>query len=282
MLISKPKECFHQVALWKREGKTIGFVPTMGALHSGHMALVERARNECDKVVVSIFVNPLQFGKNEDYHVYPRKPDEDVTLLKDAGVDLVFVPAAVDMYPEGFATKVVVGGPAQHYEGVSRPGHFEGVATVLIKLFNIIPADKAYFGLKDAQQVAVVKRMVQDLNVPVGIVVHPVVRDTDGLALSSRNVYLEQKHVRDRANVIYRALMHLYRSYKQGIREANVLKGIAIEVLSSESDFILDYIDIVDPDRFVPLEDARDGSLVVVAGRLAGVRLIDALELYSG
>ncbi len=254
-------------------GQRVGFVPTMGALHEGHLSLIRRARRECNFVVVSIFVNPTQFGPNEDLDRYPRPFQRDVQLCAREGVDLVFAPDPPTMYPEGFATYVDVTRVTERYEGACRPGHFRGVATVVTKLFHIIPAHVAYFGQKDAQQVAVIRRMVADLNFPLEIVVCPTVRDPDGLAVSSRNVYLTPEQ-RRQALGLSRALFEAWRRFRAGERRRDALQALMHETMHA-SGVDVDYADVVDPDTFEPVDPVTDQALLIVAGRVGSTRLID-------
>lgn len=261
----------------KREGKTVGFVPTMGALHAGHLSLIDRARSECGFVVVSIFVNPTQFGPNEDFDRYPRPFQHDVKLCNQHGVDLVFAPAAEAMYPPGYSTYVEVEGITERYEGACRPGHFRGVTTVVTKLFNIVEPDVAYFGRKDAQQAAVIRRMVTDLNEPVRIVVCPTVRDPDGLAVSSRNVYLSPEE-RKRALGLSKALFAAREAVRNGQQDPAVLREL-MRTTMEEAGVEVEYADIVDEETFEPVETLSDRSLAIVAGRVGTTRLIDNLPL---
>ncbi|AMA75080.1 pantoate--beta-alanine ligase [Thermus parvatiensis] len=260
-----------------REG--VGFVPTMGYLHRGHLALVERARRENPFVVVSIFVNPLQFGPGEDYHRYPRDLERDRALLQEAGVDLLFAPGVEEMYPEGFATRVQVEGPLTAlWEGAVRPGHFQGVATVVARLFLLVQPQRAYFGEKDYQQLLVVRRMVRDLGFPVEVVGVPTVREEDGLALSSRNVYLSPE-TRKKASVLYRALSAMREVALKGGSVAEALRA-GEGVLAEVPEFRKDYLAIVHPETLLPLSDWVAGARGIVAGRFPEARLIDNLEVY--
>ncbi|AAS81758.1 MULTISPECIES: pantoate--beta-alanine ligase [Thermus] len=260
-----------------REG--VGFVPTMGYLHRGHLALVERARRENPFVVVSVFVNPLQFGPGEDYHRYPRDLERDRALLQEAGVDLLFAPGVEEMYPEGFATRVQVEGPLTAlWEGAVRPGHFQGVATVVARLFLLVQPQRAYFGEKDYQQLLVVRRMVRDLGFPVEVVGVPTVREEDGLALSSRNVYLSPE-TRKKAPVLYRALLAMREVAGQGGSVAEALRA-GEEALRAVPEFRKDYLAIVHPETLLPLSDWVAGARGIVAGRFPEARLIDNLEVY--
>ncbi len=260
-----------------REG--VGFVPTMGYLHEGHLALVRRARAENPFVAVSIFVNPLQFGPGEDYDRYPRDEARDLAMLEAEGVDLVFLPSPEALYPEGFSTHVEVTGPlTERFEGAHRPGHFRGVTTVVAKLFHLFHPDRAYFGEKDFQQLAVIRRMVRDLNFPLEVVGVPTVREPDGLALSSRNVYLTPEH-RKEAPKLYRALLAAREAARSG-RSVAEAEAAAKAILDTIPDFALDYFAIVHPGTFAPLEDWVPGARALVAGRFPEVRLIDNLEVY--
>ncbi len=260
-----------------REG--VGFVPTMGYLHEGHLALVRRARAENPFVAVSIFVNPLQFGPGEDYDRYPRDEARDLAMLEAEGVDLVFLPTPEALYPEGFSTHVEVTGPlTERFEGAHRPGHFRGVTTVVAKLFHLFHPDRAYFGEKDFQQLAVIRRMVRDLNFPLEVVGVPTVREPDGLALSSRNVYLTPEH-RKEAPKLYRALLAAREAARSG-RSVAEAEAAAKAILDTIPDFALDYFAIVHPGTFASLEDWVPGARALVAGRFPEVRLIDNLEVY--
>jgi len=258
---------------WHREGETIGLVPTMGALHAGHMSLVELARQENSRVIVSIFVNPLQFGPGEDFERYPRRLEEDFTVLQTAGVDAVYTPTVRDMYPAGASTRVTVHGVSQPLEGAHRPGHFEGVATVATKLFSVTRAERAYFGQKDAQQVAVVRRLSLDLDTGVEIRVGPTVREADGLALSSRNANLSPEE-RKAAVCLSRALAVAAATYQSGERALGALRRKLLEVLEAEPMASLDYAEMVDPETF-----RGPGTLAVVAVRIGRTRLIDNHDL---
>jgi len=255
---------------------SVGFVPTMGYLHEGHLSLVRRARSECQHVVVSIFVNPTQFGPGEDYQRYPRDEARDLALLEREGVDLVFVPSAAEMYPEGFATWVEVSGPlTERLEGASRPGHFRGVATVVLKLFNLVQPHRAYFGEKDAQQLLVVRRMVAHLNLPVEIVPCPTVREPDGLAMSSRNVYLSPEE-RTQALALSRALELARRLVREeGLRDAAELRRRLEDFLRRSPGVGLDYVSVAHPETLAELERIEGPALVLLAARVGPARLID-------
>lgn len=259
----------------RREERTIALVPTMGALHAGHLALVERARGECDEVVVSLFVNPAQFGDPDDLASYPRDQDRDAVLAAEAGADLLFAPGAEELYPPGFATHVALEGPlVETLEGAHRgPEHFRGVATVVTKLLNVVQPDVAFFGQKDAQQTIAVRRLVADLNLPVRIDVAPTVREEDGLALSSRNARLAPAD-RERALALPAALAAAADAHASGERDAAVLGSkarAAMATLGVEPE----YLAVVDPESLAPVDSAEDQVLVVVAATVGGVRLID-------
>ncbi len=258
---------------WRQSGRTIGLVPTMGALHAGHLSLVELARRDNDVVVVSVFVNPIQFGPGEDFSKYPRAYDRDVKLLVAAKVDAVYRPTAEAMYPPGSATRVRVGSVAEPLEGASRPGHFEGVATVVTKLFTAVQPDRAYFGQKDAQQVAVVKRLASDLDLGVDVRVGPTVREPDGLALSSRNAYLSPAE-RKAAIALSAALRDATAMYSGGQRDPARLRAAMVRRLATEPLVRLVYAEVVDPATFRP-----GGRLGVVAAFVGKTRLIDNHDL---
>jgi pantoate--beta-alanine ligase len=255
-------------------GRGVGLVPTMGALHAGHERLIDRARAECDLVIVSIFVNPLQFDRPEDLEKYPRMLQADVDLCSAAGVDVVFAPSAAEMYPEPLDCAIEVGRVAEHLCGRFRPGHFRGVATVVMKLFQIVQPDRAYFGEKDAQQLAVIRRMVADFNVPIEIVGVPTVREADGLALSSRNQRL-QPGERRAATVLYKALKAASAQVAEGVRDAASVRQAAREVVEREPAVRLEYLEIVEPHEMQPVE--RIDGPVIAAGAIwvGGTRLID-------
>ncbi|MER3420693.1 MAG: pantoate--beta-alanine ligase [Chloroflexota bacterium] len=252
----------------------LGFVPTMGYLHEGHLALVRRARAECPSVVVSIFVNPTQFGPREDFARYPRDPERDLALLEKEGVDLVFMPEAAEMYPPGFDTWVEVGTITRRLEGRARPGHFRGVATVVCKLFNIVQPRRAYFGEKDAQQLRVVRKMVRDLDMPIEIVPVPTVREPDGLALSSRNVYLSPDE-RRQALALSAALRLAQELVAQGERRAAVLRARMRRRIRQEPDARIDYVSVADAETLEELTVVDRPALVSLAVRIGATRLID-------
>ncbi len=264
----------------RRAVGTLGLVPTMGFLHRGHLSLVERALAECGTAAASIFVNPTQFGPHEDLARYPRDLPRDLHLLEQAGATLAFVPQPDEIYPPGFATRIDVGPVAEPLEGAVRPGHFAGVATVVAKLLNIVQPDRAYFGRKDAQQSAVIRRLVRDLDLPVAIVVGDTVRDDDGLALSSRNAYLTPEQ-RARAPLLHRALLAAEALFRAGERDAAALRAAVRTTLGADPGLAVDYVSVADPDTMRELDRAGDRALVSLAARLGPTRLIDNL-LLSG
>ncbi len=258
----------------RRQDQTIGFVPTMGALHDGHLSLVRVAREQCDAVAVSIFVNPTQFGPNEHFSKYPRTFDADCKLLETENVELLFAPTAEEMYPSGASTFVTVEEIGDRLDGASRPGHFRGVATIVAKLFHIIGPDKAFFGQKDAAQVAVLRRMLRDLNFPLELIACPTVREPDGLALSSRNRYLSPAE-RAQALALSRTLFETQRRITAGTFAAQTLIENAMASLAAEPHLRVDYFRIVDPDTLVDVDDVRQGALIAVAALVGSTRLID-------
>jgi pantoate--beta-alanine ligase len=262
----------------RSDGKTVGLVPTMGALHEGHLSLVRAARAQCDRVVVSIFVNPLQFGPNEDLAKYPRDFDRDSELLKREGVDLIFAPSVEEMYPPGGVTYVTVEGLSDKLCGASRPGHFRGVATVVAKLFHVVEPDRAFVGQKDAAQSTIIRRMVRDLNMPVQIVVCSIVREADGLAMSSRNAYLDAQQ-RKSALVLYRSLRAVEEAFNNGERKVATLVETGKRVLADDPSVRLDYFEIVDPEMLDPITDITRKALVAVAAFVGNTRLIDNIVL---
>ena len=261
-----------------RAGKPLGLVPTMGALHEGHLSLVRESKSQCDVTAVSIFVNPLQFGPTEDLARYPRTLDRDSTLLQELGVDLLFVPSVTEMYPPGAKTIVEVGGLSDRLDGASRPGHFRGVATVVCKLFEIVRPGRAFFGQKDAAQVAVLRKMVRDLDMDVEVMVCPIVREPDGLAMSSRNAYLNAEQ-RRRALVLSRALQQVKSAVDASERAPQKLTEIGKQVFASEPGARLDYFAIVDADTLEPVAAVSRGTLVAVAAWIGTTRLIDNIVL---
>ncbi len=267
----------------RRAGKRLGFVPTMGALHEGHLSLVRAARASCDVVAASIFVNPTQFGPNEDLAKYPRTWERDRELLEGEGVSLLFAPTVEEMYPaangsDGAATWVTVEGLSEKLDGRSRPGHFRGVTTVVSKLFYIVEPDAAFFGQKDAAQVAVIRRMVRDLRMGVQIVVCPIVREPDGLAMSSRNTYLSRAE-RTQALVLHRSLIAVKKLVDAGEQDAAKLVTAGREEFAREPGVRLDYFEVVNPETLDPVRDLGQGALIAVAAYVGNTRLIDNLLL---
>jgi pantoate--beta-alanine ligase len=258
------------------EGRVIGLVPTMGALHEGHTALAKRARQECSRVIASVFVNPKQFGPKEDYQKYPRDLEKDADKLAAVGVDALFAPETPDVYPDGFRTYVNVEGISERLEGRSRPGHFRGVATVVLKLFEIVQPHFAYFGRKDAQQVRIISEMARDLNLDSEIVVCPIVREADGLALSSRNAYLSGEE-RKAATVLHRALVAAGNELAGGVRDAVQLQNVMRRIIEAEPLAILDYAEIVNADTFEPVVRVARPCYAVLAVFIGKTRLIDNL-----
>jgi pantoate--beta-alanine ligase len=256
----------------------LGLVPTMGYLHAGHLSLVDRAKAENAAVAASIFVNPTQFAANEDLSRYPRDLPRDLGLLEAAKVDLVFVPDAAEMYPPGFDTQILIGGVTERLEGAVRPGHFAGVATVVAKLFNIVQPTRAYFGQKDAQQSVVIRKLAQDLDLPVEVVVAPTVREADGLALSSRNSYLSADE-RAAAPVIFRALSAAKARFEAGERNAEHLRAVVRRVLAEQPSLAIDYVSVADPLTLRELDTVETSALVSMAVRTGATRLIDNLIL---
>jgi pantoate--beta-alanine ligase len=259
-------------------GKHLGLVPTMGALHEGHLSLVRAARARCDVVAASLFVNPLQFGPGEDLAKYPRDFDRDRALFEKEGVDFLFTPSVEEMYPAGAVTYVTVEGISDKLCGRSRHGHFRGVTTVVSKLFHIVEPDLAFFGQKDAAQVAIIRRMVRDLDFPVEIVVCPIVREADGLAMSSRNAYLNSQQ-RKSALALYRSLIEVQQHFDQGQRVPARLIEAGSQIFEEEPSVRLDYLEIVDPETLDPVSDLSRSALVAVAAFVGNARLIDNIVL---
>ncbi len=266
------------VESWRLENRTVGFVPTMGALHEGHLELVRHASQLADRVVVSIFVNPTQFGPGEDFARYPRNEDQDSELLQEGGCHLLFLPETSTIYQEGHSTCVEVDTPAERLEGESRPGHFRGVATVVTQLLNLVRPSVAVFGQKDAQQLAVIRRLVRDLHLPVEIASHPTVREPDGLAMSSRNANLSADE-RTAAAAIYRALSSARQRIEQGERSAEAIRRGLREVLEGELLIDIEYAEVVEADNFEPIRRLRGSIVMPVAVRIGTTRLIDNFSL---
>lgn len=267
-----------EIGRWRKEGKRVGFVPTMGALHEGHLSLVGLARSKSDRVVASVFVNPTQFGPNEDFARYPRQPERDADLLKAAGCDLLFLPEVETMYPPGHTVYVDLGSPSEGLEGHFRPGHFRGVATVVALLFNLVQPDVAVFGEKDAQQLAVVRKLVRDLHFPVEIVPGPTLREADGLAMSSRNAYLNPEE-RRAAAVLHRSLRAAEAAIAAGERRGDEIRRILAEMLNSEPLARVEYAEVVDAETFQPVGTLKGRLVLPLAVRVGGTRLIDNLQL---
>ncbi len=256
----------------------VGFVPTMGCLHEGHLSLVRQARAENRSVVVSIFVNPTQFGPHEDIERYPRHPKRDLTLLESEGADIVFIPSASEVYPQRFNSWVVVDKLSQRLEGAARPGHFRGITTVVTKLFNIVRPDRAYLGQKDAQQAIVIRKMVSDLNMSLEIITLPTVREPDGLAMSSRNSHLNTEQ-RQAATVLYRALTLAQNLWSQGERDTERIRQEMLTTLQKEPLATIDYVSIADPETLDELKKVKSPALVSLAVRIGNTRLIDNIVL---
>jgi pantoate--beta-alanine ligase len=279
-VIAKISEIRATIEEQKASGKRVGFVPTMGFLHQGHLSLVKESLLQSDCSVVSIFVNPAQFGPQEDLQKYPRDMGRDSALLDELGVDFLFVPDKNEMYPEGFRTYVEVTGLQDDFEGRSRPGHFRGVCTVVLKLLEIVKPDVAFFGQKDAQQAAVIKRMVRDLNLDLDIQVLPIIREKDGLALSSRNIYLTLEQ-RKAATCLIKSLREAGRLIENGERDPGIIRNRMERVFDSEPLADLDYIAIVDLDNFQPLATIGSETLIAIAAKIGTTRLIDNMIYRS-
>jgi pantoate--beta-alanine ligase len=273
-------ECRDAIGKARAEGARIGFVPTMGALHAGHISLVERSRRECDFTAMSIFVNPLQFGPTEDLSRYPRPVENDERMAAEAGVDLLFRPAVEEMYHDDRSVTVTAGALGADWEGKSRPGHFDGVLTVVAKLFNIVQPDVAVFGRKDLQQAALVTSLVRDLDMPIRIDVSPIVREADGLALSSRNRYLTAEQ-RASALSLNRALRAIVSRFSSGERDAEALEQVGLSEMARDADVRVDYLAVVDPLTFNRPKVADASSAAIVAARVGTTRLIDNMTLGS-
>lgn len=279
ILLNKISDVRQNIIEWKRQGLTIGLVPTMGALHKGHASLIKKAKETCDRVIVSVFVNPIQFGPNEDFDKYPRTIESDMQLCNEIGADAVFAPTPKEMYGDNIRlsnTDLTFVCPPYNLVdclcGKARPGHFDGVATVVMKLFNITTPDYAFFGLKDAQQLFILKKMVKDLNLNLTIVPCPIVREEDGLALSSRNTYLSQEE-RTNALSISKALNQIKKLYEQGITDTNVLFDTAISILNSNIE--MEYLEFRDFDTFEKVDNIKPNTLIAIAAKSGKTRLID-------
>lgn len=283
LLLNKINDVKSEIKKWKENGLKIGLVPTMGALHKGHESLIKKAKETCDKVVVSVFVNPIQFGPSEDYDKYPRTLEKDTIVCENIGADIIFAPSPKEMYGENNRlsnTDLTFVCPAYNIVdcmcGKARPGHFDGVATVVLKLFNIVEADFAFFGQKDAQQLFIIQKMVKDLNLNITIIPCPIVRENDGLALSSRNTYLNSEE-RKNALTISKALKQIETMYKQGIKNTKILFEAAIAVLDKNIE--LEYIEFRDFNTFEPTEEIKPNTLVAIAAKSGKTRLIDNIMI---
>ena len=279
MLVRKIKDMKDTVKRLKKEGKTVGFVPTMGYLHEGHISLIRCSKKDNDITVVSIFVNPIQFGKNEDLDRYPRDLDRDMEICKKEGVDYLFYPSVDEMYPEGFSTYVQVEGITERLCGAFRPGHFKGVTTVVNKLFNIVQPDRAYFGEKDYQQLKVIQRMVKDLNMDVEVIGCPLIRERDGLALSSRNKYLTPEE-RKSALSISKALFNAKKMFENGEKDPEKVIDEIKKIISSQPLVKeIQYVEVVDPETLIPKKRLEKGDIIAVAVFVGNTRLIDNIKL---
>ncbi len=262
----------------KCRDKKISLIPTMGFLHKGHLSLIDTAKELSEKIVVSIFVNPTQFGEGEDYEKYPRDEKRDLDILADKKVDIVFIPIVKEMYPEGFQTFCQVNQLTKKYCGKSRPGHFKGVTTVVLKLFNIIQPDIAVFGKKDYQQYIIIKRMTEDLNLPINIIASPIVREKDGLAMSSRNKYLNHEQ-RKEATVLYESLIYASNLIKQGKYGAGFLRKEMTNLIKSKNNTRIDYIDFVNPETLKDVQKIEEPTRILMAVRVGNTKLIDNMEV---
>jgi len=262
----------------KCRDKKISLIPTMGFLHKGHLSLIDTAKELSEEIVVSIFVNPSQFGEGEDYEKYPRDEKRDLDILADKKVDIVFIPTAKEMYPEGFQTFCQVNQLTKKHCGKSRPGHFKGVTTVVLKLFNIIQPDIAVFGEKDYQQYVIIKRMTEDLNLPINIIASPIIREKDGLAMSSRNKYLNHEQ-RKEATVLYESLIHARNLIKQGKHEISLLLKEMSNLIESKKNARIDYINFVNPETLENVQKIKESTRILMAVRVGNTRLIDNMEV---
>ena len=277
-IIENISEMQRYTAQLRQNGKVVGFVPTMGALHQGHLSLLEQARNETDHVVASIFVNPAQFGPKEDYNKYPRDLKGDIEKVAAIGVDTLFTPTASQIYPEGYRTYIEVEGLSDILCGKIRPGHFRGVATVVLKLFNIVRPHKAFFGQKDFQQTVVIKKMAEDLNTDVTVIVFPTVREPDGLAMSSRNQYLSREE-RISAAILYRSLLEARLLFEKGEHSEDKLRDAITTTFMSEPSSQLEYVAIVNGNTLQEETDVQKGTVITIAARIGKTRLIDNIIL---
>lgn len=281
IVINTINELKEKIRFWKDQSKQIGFVATMGYLHEGHLSLVRESKRSSEITVVSIFVNPKQFGPQEDYNFYPRDLNRDRNLLEKEGVDLVFHPSVEEMYPDHYRTYVEVEELQDKLCGKSRPGHFRGVCTVVLKLLNLVQPDKAYFGWKDAQQVVILQKMVKDLNIPTKVVPLPIVRDNDGLALSSRNTYLKPQE-RQAALVLNKSLDLAARLFSQGVKDASLIKQKMVELISTEPLVRIDYVEIIDLQNLNNIDKLEGDALITLAAYVGRTRLIDNIRFISG
>jgi pantoate--beta-alanine ligase len=272
--IHDPREMQRLVEEYRRAGRSVGLVPTMGALHEGHLSLIRRCRDENDVAIMSLFVNPIQFNRRDDLDRYPRDLERDSRMARETGVDIIFAPGMAQMYPEGFATYITVEGITDRWEAASRPGHFRGVATVCAKLFTICRPHRAYFGQKDYQQSLVVRRMALDLNLDLEIIVLPTVREADGLALSSRNVLLNPEERRE-ATVLSRALMEAQTAVRAGERDGSRLASAIEARIRTAPLAVVDYVGVCDPHTLEPLSEITGRAVAVVAASFGATRLID-------
>lgn len=278
VIISDPAQILALVHQQKHVGKRVGLVPTMGALHAGHLSLVRKSTEETDFTVVTIFVNPTQFGPGEDLNKYPRNLEQDVQLLAGYNVDAIFAPNADTMYPPGSSTGVLPPQVASPFEGRLRPGHFEGVATIVLKLFQLIPADVSFFGQKDYQQTRVIGQMIEDFNIPVEMIVCPIVREDDGLAMSSRNAYLSPKE-RTRAVALSRALFRIKKQVERGEHSSSILLSAANQILADASVDQIDYVALVDKHDLSPVDKVTCNTIAIAAVYIGQTRLIDNMIL---
>ena len=275
MITTKKIQSVRESVLAERKaGKVVGFVPTMGALHAGHISLIKAAREKCDFVVVSIFVNPTQFAPREDLESYPRPIEQDLEICAKNGVDVVFNPSVQEMYPSKNLTWVNVEKLTGNLCGISRPTHFRGVATVCSKLFNIVQPDFAFLGQKDAQQAAVIKKMVHDLNMPLQIIVCPIIREPDGLAISSRNKYLSETERKD-AGLVYKSLEKALEMINEGVKESSKITAVMNDIMNKSSIIEIEYVSIVDSETLSPVEVIKEKVLIAVAVKTPSARLID-------
>lgn len=278
LVVEKIQQMKELSARWKKERKTIGLVPTMGCLHDGHLSLIRKSREDCDVTVVSIFVNPTQFGPKEDYTAYPRIFEQDCEDCMNEKVDVIFAPSVEEMYPEGFQTSVSVKLLQTHLCGLSRPGHFDGVATIVLKLFNIVFPHKAYFGEKDYQQLQIIKKMVNDLNLDTAIVAMPIVREPDCVAMSSRNKYLNPED-RGRAKILRKIIKEAEHLIINGEVEPEAVLSALHKIVKKEKNIVVDYILLCDPDTLEDLDTLEKNVLVAVAVKIGNTRLIDNMVI---